>query len=179
MNRDLLCIFFSSFFLVAIGSITNPPRSTVNGHRSSNLRQPSTEFNRPAFYKAMEENNKTLVNDQLTELKSAPADLQEAFMGAMLMKKASFTGPASTKLHLFKAGRKMLEAAIKQDPGNAEFRFLRLMVQEHAPGALGYKNDVEKDCLYIRKSYKSLTDEVQRVIADYSKKSKFLKLEVS
>jgi hypothetical protein len=127
----------------------------------------------------MEENNKTLVNDQLTELKSAPADLQEAFMGAMLMKKASFTGPASTKLHLFKAGRKMLEAAIKQDPGNAEFRFLRLMVQEHAPGALGYKNDVEKDCLYIRKSYKSLTDEVQRVIADYSKKSKFLKLEVS
>jgi hypothetical protein len=53
------------------------------------------------------------------------------------------------------------------------------MVQEHAPGALGYKKDVEKDCEYIRKSYKSLPDDVQLTIADYSKKSKFLKLEVS
>jgi hypothetical protein len=150
----------------------NNPPSTVN-------RQPSSDLNRPAFYKAMEENNKTLVNAQLEELKTAPDDLRDAFMGAMIMKKAGIGGAPATKLRLFKEGRRMLEKAIKQDPDNAEFRFLRLMVQEHAPGALGYKNDVEKDCEYIRKSYKSLPDDVQLTIADYSKKSKFLKLEVS
>jgi hypothetical protein len=127
----------------------------------------------------MEENNKTLVNTQLEELKTAPDDIRDAFMGAMIMKKASIGGAPSTKLHLFKEGRRMLEKAIKEDPDNAEFRFLRLMVQEHAPGALGYKNDVEKDCEFIKKSYKSLPGEVQVTIADYSKKSKFLKLEVS
>ena len=73
----------------------------------------------------------------------------------------------------------MLEAAIKQDPDNAEFRFLRLIVQEHAPGALGYKTDIEKDSEMIRKYYKSLPEEVQHTIEDYSKKSKFLKLDVS
>ncbi len=73
----------------------------------------------------------------------------------------------------------MLEAAIKDYPENAEFRFLRLMIQEHAPGILGYKNDLEKDSEFIQKSYKSLPDELQQIMVDYSKKSKFLKLEVS
>ena len=73
----------------------------------------------------------------------------------------------------------MLEEAIKRDPDNAEFRFLRLVIQEHAPGFLGYKGNIEKDCAYIRKYYKSLPDEVQQTIADYNKKSKFLKLDVS
>ena len=73
----------------------------------------------------------------------------------------------------------MLEGAIKKNPDNAEFRFLRLMVQEYAPGILGYKNDTEKDSEYIRKSYKSLPGEVQQAIANYSKKSKLLMLDVS
>jgi hypothetical protein len=53
------------------------------------------------------------------------------------------------------------------------------MVQEHAPGALGYKTDIEKDCGFIKKNYKSLPEDVQLIIEDYSKKSKFLKLDVS
>ena len=95
------------------------------------------------------------------------------------MKKASFGGSPATKLKLFKQGRKLLEASIKEDPDNAEYRFLRLIIQEHAPGVLGYKYDLEKDSEYIRKSYKSLPDELQHTIADYSKKSKALKLQFS
>ncbi len=64
----------------------------------------------------------------------------------------------------------MLEMAIRENPDNAEFRFLRLMVQEHAPGALGYKNDIQNDSEYIRKSYKSLPDDVQRAIARLQQK---------
>jgi hypothetical protein len=127
----------------------------------------------------MEEDNKDLVIAQLEELKSAPENLRGAFMGAMLMKRAAFGGSGATKLHYFKEGHRMLEEAIKNSPGNTEFRFLRLMIQEHAPGILGYKENIENDCAYIRKNYKSLPDELQQTIEDYNKKSKFLKLDVS
>jgi hypothetical protein len=168
-------------------------RSTVNDQRSSVIdinrqppnssRQPlydSTKgLNRQAFYKAMQEENKALVNAQLKELKSAPAEIKNAFMGAMTMKSAGIGGSPTTKLKLFKQGHNMLEAAIKQDPNNAEYRFLRLMIQENAPGILGYKDDEQKDSELIRKSYRSLSGELQQTIADYSKKSKVLKLKVS
>jgi len=162
-------LFFSHLGIKANISHRQPP--TAN-------RQPPT-VNRSAFYKAMEENNKDLVNAQLKELQTAPAEIQDAFTGALLMKKAGFNAPPAIKLRLFKSGRKMLEAAIRDNPENTEFRFLRLIIQEHAPGVLGYKNDIEKDSEFIQKSYKSLPDELQQIMASYSKKSKFLKLEVS
>ena len=73
----------------------------------------------------------------------------------------------------------MLEAAIRQNPDNPEFRFLRLIVQEHAPGILGYKNDLQKDSEIIQKSFKTLPEDLQQIMRNYSKKSRFLKLEVS
>jgi len=167
MNSFLLSILFISI----CGTSANRQAPTADKN--------STDLNRSAFYKAMEGNNKDLVNAQLTQLSSAPAELKEAFMGAMIMKKAGLGGSPPTKLHLFKVGHKMLEAAIHQDPKNAEFRFLRLMIQENAPGFLGYKNEREKDSEFIRKSYKSLPDEVQHAIIGYNKKSKLLKLDVS
>ena len=100
-------------------------------------------------------------------------------MGAMLMKKAGLGGNPANKLKLFRQGHKMLETAIGKDPENAEYRFLRLMIQEHAPGMLNYKYNMEKDCEFIRKSYQFLPGEVQQAIADYNKNSKVLKLGVS
>jgi len=170
--------FISILFACLLKSTPDIPRSTINRQPSIVNHQPST-INRPAFYKAMEKDNKELVNEQLTELKLAPADLKDAFMGTMIMKQAGLGGSPTTKLHLFKEGHKMLETAIKQNPDNAEFRFLRLMIQENAPGVLGYKNDMRKDSEFIRKSYKLLPEDVQHAIADYNKKSKVLKLEVS
>jgi hypothetical protein len=167
-----------------ISAINHPPftiygqRPTANGQRSTANSQRST-VNRVTFYKAMEESNKDLVNAQLVELQTAPTEIRDAFTGAMLMKKSGFVAPPAIKVHLFKEGHKMLEAAIRQYPDNAEFRFLRLIIQEHAPGILGYKNDLQKDNEFIQKSYKSLPEELQQIMANYSKKSKFLKLEVS
>jgi DnaJ-domain-containing protein 1 len=171
MKYLVFSILLISIYPMAFAAVNRQP-STVN-------RQLPTDLNRSAFYKAMEENNKSLVNAQLEELKSAPEELKQAFMGAMLMKRASFIGSAASRLHYFREGHKMLESAIKQDPDNVEFRFLRLMVQEHAPKALGYKEDIEKDSDFIKKRYKSLPEEVQHTIEDYSKKSKLLKLDVS
>jgi hypothetical protein len=152
--------------------------STVNCQPSTANRQPPT-VNRPAFYKAMEENDKNLVNAQLKELQTTPDEIRDAFTGAMLMKKSGFVAPPAIKVHLFKEGHKMLESAIRHYPDNPEFRFLRLIIQEHAPGILGYKNDLQRDNEFIQKYYKSLPEELQQIMAKYSKKSKFLKLEVS
>jgi hypothetical protein len=175
------CIFFilcnGTGFVYAMSIVKHP--SPVN-RQPSTIHQQLPTLNRPAFYKAMEGENKTLVNIQLTELKSmAPSNARDAFTGAMIMKQAGLGGSPTTKLHLFKEGHKMLESAIKQDPDNAEYRFLRLMIQENAPGFLGYKNDEQKDIEYIRKSYKSLPEDLQNAITDYNKKSKILKLDLS
>jgi hypothetical protein len=165
--------------LLFAGYALATPRSTVNGQLSTKNCQLFGDLNRTAYYKAMESDNKTLVDAQLAALNSAPADGKNAFLGAMTMRRAGIGGNPASKLKLFKQGHKMLEEAIKQDPDNAEYRFLRLIIQENAPGILGYKDDEEKDSAFIRKSYKSLPEDLQKTIADYNKKSKVLKLQVS
>ena len=161
------------------GSTIASPRTTTNCQLPTANCQLQTDLNRAAFYKAMESDSKTLVDAQITELNTAPADVKNAFLGAMMMRKAGIGGNPASKLKLFKQGHKLLEEAIVRDPNNAEFRFLRLIIQENSPGVLGYKNDEQKDSEFIRKSYKSLPEELQKTIADYNKKSKVLKLQVS
>ncbi len=160
--------------------LNRQPSTAIEQPPTANRQRPTvTGLNREAFYKAMEGNKKDLVNAQLEELKTAPEEIRQAFMGAMLMKRASFSGSAGVKLRYFKQGHKMLESSIKEDPDNTEYRFLRLMVEEHAPGVLGYKEDIQEDCELIRKSYKTLPPDIQQFIVSYSKKSKFLNLDVS
>ena len=141
--------------------------------------QPAGKIDRSAFYQAMQQDKKELVNDQLRSLSKAPAGVRQAFEGALTMKKAGLGGAPGQKLKLFKTGHKELEAAIKKEPCNVEFRFLRLLIQENAPGILGYKDNLTEDSEMIKKSYKTLPEEVQQAIEDYSKKSKILKLQVS
>ncbi len=160
-------------------STANCQPSTVNRQPSTANPQPSTDLNRAAYYKAMESESKTLVDAQISELNSAPADVKNAFLGAMIMRRAGIGGNPASKLKLFKQGHKLLEEAIAKDPNNAEFRFLRLVIQENSPGVLGYKNDEQKDSEFIRKSYYSLPEDLQKIIVDYNKKSKVLKLQVS
>ena len=141
--------------------------------------QSGAKFDRKAFYQAMEQNKRELVNEQLKLISEVPAELRQSFEVALIMRKAGFAGVPGQKLKLFRAGHKELEAAIRKEPGNVEYRFLRLVVQENAPGILGYNNDLEADSEIIRKSYKTLPEEVQLAIERYSKKSRVLKLHVS
>ena len=136
-------------------------------------------LNRPEFYKAMQSNSRSLIDAQINLLQTDPGGKYEAFEGALSMKKAGFIGAAHTKIHLFRDGHKMLESAIRKDTANAEYRFLRLMIQEHAPPFLGYNKDIQKDSEYIRKMYKSLPEDLQQAIVRYNKKSKNLKLDLS
>ena len=167
MNRTITVLLI----LLAIYSTPGYGISTPDNQPSS--------INRPPFYNAMENDSKPALDSELVILQAVKSEPVEAFEGALLMKKAGMGGSPASKLHLFKEGKKMLEKAIQQEPGNAEYRFLRLIVQENAPGFLGYKNDIEKDSAFIRKSYPSLPEAVQQAISRYNKKSKVLKLDLS
>lgn len=136
-----------------------------------------SEFDRDAFYHAMQSQKMEVVNSELEALKSLTIEGKSAFEGALIMKKAGLATNPSKKLNLFKSGHRQLEFAIKQDTANTEFRFLRLMVQEHAPEVLGYRKEIQRDSEYIRKTYKKLSHSIQDVIIEYSKKSKVLKLQ--
>jgi uncharacterized protein YxeA len=141
--------------------------------------QAVNDIDRVAYYQAIQQDKKDLVNKELKQLKTVSPKFRDAFEGALIMKKAGLGGNPLQKLNLFKEGHTKLEAAIKKEPNNAEFRFLRLMIQENAPGILGYKDNLDADSEYVRKSYKTLPEEAQKAIVDYSKKSKVLKLQVS
>lgn len=132
-------------------------------------------FDRSAFYAAMASSRLDEIEQQLTALKTLALPEKEAYEGALLMKKSGLVTKAKEKLSLFKAGRSKLENSIAREIDNPEFRFLRLIIQEHAPRIVNYRNELEKDSKLIRSGFKSLPDIVQTAILDYCKKSTVLK----
>jgi hypothetical protein len=132
-------------------------------------------FDRAAFYSVIQSGTLEQINSQMEIVKKSALPEKDAFEGTLLMKKAGEASGPKNKLTLFKAGHKKLEAAIQKDSTNTELRFLRLIIQEHAPGILGYKHEQEKDHDYIRKHFKNLLPVTRNAVIDYSKKSKVLK----
>jgi len=132
-------------------------------------------FDKSAFYAAMASSNLEEIDTQLQALKSISTIESEAYEGALLMKKSGMMTKTKDKLSFFKSGRAKLESSIAKDKNNTEFRFLRLIIQEHAPKLVNYRGELDKDSQLIRSNYKSLPPVVQQAIADYSKKSAVLK----
>jgi hypothetical protein len=137
--------------------------------------QDQVVVDRPAFYKAMASDNLEAVNTELVQLKNLNFLGKEAFVGTLLMKRSGLISGPNKKLNMFKTGRRKLETTISKDSLNAEYLFFRLMIQEHAPGIVGYNKDLNHDHRIIVKYFKSLQQDVQDAIRDYSKKSKILK----
>jgi len=137
----------------------------------------TSRFSRQEFYAIMATDNSQKIDEMMSLLKKTEVSSKNAYEGALIMKKAGLLSGAAKKLSLFKQGRKQLDAEIAKDNDNAELRFLRLMIQEHAPGILGYRDSLEKDSAYIRQSFKKLPVDVQQAITDYCKTSKVLRSE--
>ncbi len=132
-------------------------------------------FDRSVFYAAMSSEKIDEINSELGIVRASSIADKEAYEGALLMKKAGLVKGAKEKLSLFKSGRLKLESAISKDGNNIEYRFLRVIIQEHAPKIVKYKNQLEEDIMLIRSNFKSLSQLLQQVILDYSKKSTVLK----
>jgi len=134
----------------------------------------SEKFERSNFYAAFASDNIDTINRQLDIIKNDKPKGGSAFEGALKMKKAGLLKGASNKLKEFKAGRGKLEDMIAAQPQNAEFRFLRLMVQEQAPKILGYKNELEGDHKYLVEHFSTMPQAAQKAVVNYSKVSKVL-----
>ena len=134
----------------------------------------AAKIDRSSFYAAMRSKDIKVVDDQLAQLARDATPGRSAFEGALMMKKADLvTGPFK-KLQLFKKGRSLLEDALKKHAADPELRFLRLMIQEHAPGIVNYKSHLEEDRSLIEADFNKLPKDLQQIILDYSKESKVL-----
>ncbi len=145
------------------------PVIVINGVKG----QPA--FDRAAFYKAMASDNKEAINAQLSLLQKSGITEKAAYEGALLMKKASVISRPFEKLNLFKSGHGKLEAAIAADRDNVEYRFLRLMIQEHAPKFLKYNDNLAEDAKMVQEKFDGLAAYLQQEITRYSKSSDHLK----
>jgi hypothetical protein len=131
-------------------------------------------LNRENYYSVIQQDELKPIEDELDALATASFKGKSAFIGALTMKKAGLIKGASRKLKLFKNGSKQLEAAISNEPDNAEYRFLRLIIQEHAPGIVNYHNDKAQDSEMVVSSYKKFPSELQKAVSKYSSNSKTL-----
>jgi len=132
-------------------------------------------FDKALYYKILKSGTTKEINDEISKIDASSLADKDAFKGALLMRKAGLADVPKKKLDYFKSGRIKLETVLKNDSTNAEYRFLRLIIQEHSPKIVKYNGQVHEDAAFIKKNYKTLTPDVQKVLIDYSQTSKFLK----
>ena len=99
-----------------------------------------------------------------------------AYVGALTIRKATQAKGIAQKLALFRDGYSSLETAIGNEPANAEYRFLRLTIQEHAPAILKYNQNIAEDKKLILSSYRRFPALIQQQLRQYSRISKVLKV---
>ena len=135
------------------------------------------KIDKAEYYKALSAGSEASVDQMIQKLESDnETSLNRAYKGTLLMKKAGFIKVASGKVKVFKKGAHLLEDEIKKNPGNAEFRFLRLSVQEHAPGILKYSKNLNEDKAAMIEAYPKLDPTLKSVISTYAESSKIIKL---
>jgi len=131
-------------------------------------------FDREAYYKAFANGEEDALDEQLGKVTVLTGNEKDAFEGALLMRKAGTEFSPAKKLSLFKKGGKKLEAAIKSNPQNVEYRFLRLMIQENAPRIVGYDDNIKEDSALVKSKLGSLSKATQNAVSNYAKNSRYL-----
>jgi hypothetical protein len=154
-------IFFLLFFIISITKVVE----------SKQLMQ---DFDRAVFYEIMKSGGVKEINEELVLVDASSIKEQDAYKGALLMKKAGLVKKAKDKLKFFKSGRINFETAIRSDSNKVEYHFLRLTIQEHAPKVVKYSAQLESDRKFIIKFFKNLSPVAQHAVIDYSKTSKVL-----
>ena len=97
----------------------------------------------------------------------------QAYHGAVMMVMARYYFNPLTKWKSFSQGSELLESAIQSEPMNAELRYLRLSIQEHAPSFLGYHQSIEEDKAFLKNNLGRMEDEeLRNTIASYLQSGK-------
>jgi hypothetical protein len=140
----------------------------------TNAKSGLQSFDKQGFYAVMASGKMEKINDELAIVTASNASEKEGYEGALLIRKAGLMKIPAEKLKYFKRGRIKLETAIMNDKDNAEYHFLRLSIEEHAPKIVKYSADIQADAAIVKKAYKNLSPVVQQAIVDYSKNSAVL-----
>lgn len=69
--------------------------------------------------------------------------LAQGYYAASVAMYAEVAQGRKNQMSFFKKGRALLDTVIKNNPNNAELRYLRFDIQEHVPGFLFYNNQTE------------------------------------
>jgi hypothetical protein len=144
-----------------------------NGDLGPLNRLPLQNFDKKWYYNILRTGEIKDIDQELTVVSALPAPDRDAYSGALLMKKAGLLKKPKDKLESFTIGRIRLETAIHADSGKVEYRFLRLVIQEHAPKITKYHDQLKEDGETIRQKFNQLPPDVQQVIKDYS--TRFIK----
>ncbi len=131
-------------------------------------------IDKAGFYAAMASGKLEEIDKELTVVSGSGIGEKDAYLGALLMRKAGLLTRAKEKLATFKSGYIKMEGSIAKDSGNIEYHFLRLMIQEHAPWIVHYDKDREKDSRAIIQSFPTLPPVLQKAILNYCPHSKLL-----
>ena len=131
-------------------------------------------FDRAAFYSIISSGKLKDINAELSTVRVSDIKERSAYEGVLLMRKAGLLKIPAEKLHYFKLGYIKLEGAIKGNTQNAEYRFLRLTIQENAPHIVKYYHQIDEDKAIVIKEYKNLLPDVRDAVKEYSKTSKVL-----
>ncbi|WP_229216659.1 hypothetical protein [Dyadobacter sp. 3J3] len=134
------------------------------------------EVDRAEFYEALSSKTEEGIDKMISRLDlEKSSSIVNAYQGALYMKKANFVKGVNMKVKTFKKGAHLLEDEIGKNPSNTEYHFLRLAIQEHAPGILGYNKNKDEDKVAIVKGFSKLNSSLKSVISNYAKDSKVLK----
>ena len=148
---------------------------SVVGLKIANAGSLARDFDRAAYYKILKSGTTKEIDNEISAIDASMLPDKEAFKGALLMRKAGLVDVPKKKLDYFKSGRIKLETVLRDDSTNAEYRFLRLIIQEHAPKVVKYNSQLQEDAAFIKKNYKTLSPDIQKIVIDYSQTSKILK----
>lgn len=83
--------------------------------------------------------------ESLEDLRTNDDAFKSAYLGAAKTLYAECEFTPWSKYTYFKDGTKLLEAAIKKQPENVEFRYLRFLIQSQSPSFLNYNDQLETD----------------------------------
>jgi hypothetical protein len=133
------------------------------------------QFDKTSYYQILKTGSITETNNEISLIDALSLKNKDAFIGALMMKKAGLLKVPKEKLDNFKKGAKKLETVLRSDTSNVEYHFLRLIIQEHAPKIVKYNKNISEDAAFIKKNYKELSSDVQKILIDYSQSSKALK----
>ena len=117
-------------------------------NKSSTLFQ---QFDKTTYYKILKSGSIEEINNEISLINTSSLKDKDAFKGALMMKKAGLLKVPKEKLDNFKKGATKLETVLRDDTSNVEYRFLRLIIQEHAPKVVKYNKKFQKMQLLLKK----------------------------